>query len=101
MARWGRKANLKGARNQMAKKTGYSSKKGLSRTRSMGSALSNDLGVNPTGNISVNGIGGGPGSGRGDAAYSKSNLYSHDTHPGKTKKVGMSIKKGTLKKGSY
>lgn len=82
----------------MAKKTGYSSKKGLSRTRSMGSGLSNNLGVNPTGNISVNGLGGGPGSGRADAAYSKSNLYSHDTHPGKPKQVGMKISKGKMPK---
>lgn len=97
MARWVRKVNPKGERNQMAK-SGYSKKKGLSRTRSMGAALSNDLGVNPTGNISVNGLGGGPGSGRADAAYSKSNLYSHDTHPGKIKKVGFSIKKGKMGK---
>lgn len=77
-------------------KSGYSSKKGLSRTRSMGSALSNSLGVNPTGNVSVNGLGGGPGSGRADAAYSKSKLYSRDVHPGKPKQVGIKIKKGTL-----
>lgn len=72
----------------------YVKKKGLSRTRSIGAGLSNDLGVNPTGNISVNGLGGGPGSGRAAANYSKSNLYSKDGSP---KKVGMTIKKGTLK----
>lgn len=67
----------------MPKSKAFSHTKKLSRTRSMGASLSNDLGVNPVGSSSIGGLGAGPGMFPAAGNISKSKLFSQEFTPKK------------------